>query len=85
MLGVAYYEKGEYKDAITAFVRVESVFSEFNDWLAKAYLNLSDSYVKLKDNKKAISILEKLIEKHPDDDYGTQAKKKLRDLRNKKK
>ncbi len=85
MLGVAYYEKGEYKSAITAFVRVESVFAEFNDWLAKAYLTLSDSYVKLKDNKKAIQILEKLVEKHPDDEYGKEANKKLRELRKKKK
>ncbi len=84
MLGVAYFEKGENKDAITAFVRVESVFAEFNDWLAKAYLKLSDVYAKMKENKKAISILEKLIEKHPDDDYGKEAKKKLKDLRRKK-
>ncbi len=84
MLGVAYFEKGENKDAITAFVRVETVFAEFNDWLAKSYLKMADVYAKMKENKKAISILEKLIEKHPDDDYGKEAKKKLKDLRRKK-
>jgi TolA-binding protein len=85
LLGTAYYEKGDYKDAITAFVRVESVFGEFADWLAKSYLKLADSYVKLKDNKKAISILEKLIEGHPDDDYGKEASKKLKEIKKKKK
>jgi TolA-binding protein len=85
LLGTAYNEKGEYKNAITAFVRVESVFAEFNDWLAKSYLNLADVYIKLKDSKKAITILEKLVEKHPDDSYGKEANKKLKDLRKKKK
>lgn len=84
MLGLAYFAKGENKDAITAFVRVETVFAEFNDWLAKSYLKLADVYIKMKENKKAISILEKLAEKHPDDDYGKEAKKKLKELRRKK-
>ncbi len=84
MLGLAYFAKGDNKDAITAFVRVETVFAEFNDWLAKSYMKLADVYIKMKENKKAISILEKLAEKHPDDDYGKEAKKKLKDLRRKK-
>ncbi|KAB2909967.1 MAG: tetratricopeptide repeat protein [Ignavibacteriales bacterium] len=84
LLGVAYFTKGDYKDAITALVRVENVFSEFGEWLAKSYLKLADIYVKQKENKKAVSILEKLVENHPDDEYGTEAKKRLKDLRKKK-
>ena len=52
-LGESYLEQQDYNDAITAFVRVETIFPAYDEWVTKAYLKLGDCYADTKDFSRA--------------------------------
>jgi len=79
--GLSLYEQSKYTDAISALVRVRTVFSMYDEWLTKSYMALGDCYVKLDDNRKAKEMYRIVISKHKNDSYGKEARKKVRELK----
>lgn len=79
-LGLAFYEQGKTDDAITALVRVRSVFAAYDEWFSRSLLKLGDCYVKLKDKKKAREMYISVKKSHPNDELGEEANKKLKAL-----
>ena len=79
--GVSLFNQNNFNDAITAFVRVSTSFAAYNDWVTKSTLKLGDCYAKLKDNQQAREMYRSVLAKHRDDDYGKEAKAKLRGIR----
>jgi TolA-binding protein len=78
--GQSLYEQDKITDAISALVRVRTVFSNYDEWLTKSYILLGDCYVKLNDNRKAEEMYRTVISKHRNDIYGQEAREKLKDL-----
>ena len=62
-LGQSLYDQAKYKDAITALVRVRTVFSRFEEWLMRSYLLTGDCYVKLNDKRNAAEMYRAVIVK----------------------
>ncbi len=80
-LGLSLFQQEQYQAAIDSLDRVRTIFSNYDEWLTKAYLLMGDSYVKLKEPQKAKEYYRAVIKKHRDDDYGKEAKEKLKELK----
>lgn len=80
LYGVCLYEQENYTDAISALVRVRSVFASYDEWFTKSLLKLGDCYIKLKDWSKARDMFRAVLSRHKNDEYGQEANKKLRQL-----
>ncbi|MBN1639522.1 MAG: tetratricopeptide repeat protein [Ignavibacteriales bacterium] len=78
--GLTFFEQGKINDAITAFVRVRSVFAPYDEWYTKSLLRLGDCYVKLGQKDQAREMYRAVVIKHPNDDYGREANQKLNQL-----
>ena len=78
--GLTLFEEGKIIDAISAFVRVRSVFSRYDEWYTKSLLKLGDCYMQLGDKKNAREMYRAVLKRHPKDEYGKEAKWKLRRL-----
>jgi TolA-binding protein len=79
--GEVLFQQGKYSEAITAFVRVRTVFSGYEEWLVRSYLRLGDSYVEMKDNTKAAEMYRAVLSRSKGDQFGEEAQKKLRALK----
>jgi TolA-binding protein len=80
-LGVLYSDESKYPEAVTALVRVRTVFSAYDEWLTRSYLKLGDVYVDMKDYTNAKEMFKIVYSKHKGDAYGQEAQIKLRTLR----
>jgi len=78
--GVTLYDQGKITDAISALVRVRSVFPIYDEWYSKSLIKLGDCYVKLKDKKQARDMYRAVAVKHNNDELGKEAKRKLNEL-----
>ncbi|MBZ0200680.1 MAG: tetratricopeptide repeat protein [Ignavibacteriaceae bacterium] len=79
--GVSKFEQQRYAEAITAFVRVRTIFSAYDEWLTKSYLKMGDGYIELKDYKKAEEMFRAVLSNHRGDMFGKEAQNKLRAIR----
>lgn len=79
-LGMSLFEQGKTGEAISAFVRVRTVYSSYGEWLSRSTLMLGDCYIKLKDFGKARQFYRDVIAKHRGDEIGRSAQKKLREI-----
>jgi len=79
-LGVNYYEQNKIDDAITALVRVRSVFAIYDEWFTRSLLKLGDCYLKLNDKKKARDMFSAVKKNHPNNEFGQEANQKLKGL-----
>ncbi len=79
--GLVLYNQKDYNDAITAFVRVGTIFPAYDEWVTKSNLKLGDCYIKLKDNRKAREMYRIVYSKHRGDKYGKEALRKLRSVK----
>lgn len=80
LYGRALLEQEKYREAITAFVRVRSVFSNYDEWYTLSLLELGDSYAALEDKAQAAEMYKAVIKRHPKDEFGAEANKKLKEL-----
>ncbi len=80
LYGYTLFEQNRINEAISAFVRVRSVFAAYDEWYTASLLKLGDSYKKLRDKKKARDMYRAVIKRHPKDDFGAEARKKLNRL-----
>lgn len=78
--GVSLFEQDKIENAITAFVRVRSVYSAYDEWYTKSLLKLGDCYVKLGEKTNAKQMYSAVLRRHPADDYGKEAKTKIKKL-----
>ena len=78
--GLSLFEQDKFTEAITAFVRVRTIFSAYDEWLTKSYLKLGECYTKNKDYRNAKDIYRAILTRHKGDDYGKEAQKRLREL-----
>jgi TolA-binding protein len=80
-LGEVYFDQDKVTDAISAFVRVRTIFYAYDEWLTKAFLRLGDSYLKLKDPREAKKMYRTVLSKHKGDEFGKEAASKLRKVK----
>ena len=80
-LGVLYADQDQYSEAVTAFVRVKTVFSAYDEWLTRSFLKLGDMYILMKDYNKAKEMFKVVLSKHNGDTFGKEAQIKLRTLK----
>jgi TolA-binding protein len=80
LYGVVLYDQGKINDAISALVRVRSVFSGYGLWYSRSLLKLGDCYAKLNDKKNAGEMYKAVIKNHPKDELGAEARQKLNNL-----
>ena len=78
--GVSLLNQNKITDAISAFVRVRSVFMNFDEWYTKSLVKLGDCYVKLKDKKQARDMYRAVIERHKTGELAQEARRKLNQL-----
>jgi TolA-binding protein len=78
--GLSLFEQGKYTDAITAFVRVRTIFSGYDEWLARAYIKLGDAYIQIEDYNTAKEMFRAVLAKHKGDVFGQEAQNKLRTI-----
>ena len=79
-LGATLFEEKQYEDAISALVRVRTVYASYDEWFIKSLLKLGDCYVQIKDKKNAREMYRAVAKRHPNDEYGKEAKSKLKKL-----
>jgi TolA-binding protein len=79
--GVSLFDQKNYDEAITALVRVNTIFPAYDEWVSRSYLKLGDCYVKRNDKERARELYRNVYSKHKNDDLGIEARTKLRDLR----
>ncbi|MCH7827467.1 MAG: tetratricopeptide repeat protein, partial [Bacteroidetes bacterium] len=80
-LGETLFEENNLTDAISALVRVNTVFPKYDEWVTKSFMKLGDSFVKMKDKKKARRMYRKVLNRHNKGKIATVARKKLRRIR----
>lgn len=80
-LGISLMEQSKYNDAISAFVRIINVFTEFDDWVTRSYMKLGECYVSLSDIQKARDMYQKVVSRNTNDEYTKEAQKKLKQLK----
>ncbi|MDR3666032.1 MAG: tetratricopeptide repeat protein [Ignavibacteriaceae bacterium] len=80
-LGELYAGQKMYPEAVTALVRVKTVYSAYDEWLTRSFLKLGDVYTEMKDYNKAKEMYRVVISKHKGDVYGNEARTKLRALK----
>lgn len=80
LIGDIYFAQNNIKEAITAYVRVRSIFSTFDEWYTKSLLKLGDCYVKLNDIKQAREMYRAVINRHRNSDLAKEATRKLNQL-----
>ncbi len=79
--GIALFNQGNYDGAINAFLLVQTSFPGYDEWVTKSYLKLGDCYSKTKDYERAKEMYRLVYKNHRTDDYGKEARIKLRKLR----
>lgn len=79
-LGAVLFEQNKTEEAISALVRVRTVFGMFDEWLTKSLLKLGDCYIKLNDKQKAKEMFRAVLVRHNNDSYATEANNKLNKL-----
>lgn len=79
-LGMSLFEQGKTNEAVSAFVRVKTVYPFYDEWLSRSTLMLGDCYNKLNEPEKAKQFYRDVLTKHRGDEIGKTAQKKLREI-----
>ncbi len=80
LVGMAYAGGKEWKNAITALLRVKYVFPTYDRWVAKSYVALGDAYKATHDSKKARSAYESALQYKLETETVAEARKRLGSL-----
>jgi TolA-binding protein len=79
--GLSLYEQGKYSDAVSALVRVRTVYSQYEPWLSRSYLLMGDCYVKMNDKRQAEEMYRVVVTKHKGNELGEEARQKINKLK----
>lgn len=77
-IGFIYYEQNNFNDAITALVRVRSVYAGFDEWFTKSLLKLGDCYLKLDNKQQAREMYRAVVNRHKTGEFAQEANRKLK-------
>ena len=80
-LGETLFEQNNLTDAISALVRVNTVYPNYDEWVTKSFLKLGDTFVKQKDYKKAKQMYRNVLSRHNRGKIANEANKKLRGIK----
>lgn len=78
--GLTLVEQEKLSEAISAFVRVRSVFGAYDEWFTKSLLKLGDVYVKLNDKNNARDMYRAVLSRHQNNEWAREARTKLNNL-----
>lgn len=78
--GVLLFNQNKFEDAISALVRVRSVYAAYDEWYSRSLLKLGDCYVKLKNKQQAREMYRAVLTKHPTGELSIEAKRKMNQL-----
>ncbi len=79
--GLSLFEQGKYSEAISALVRVRTVYSQYEPWLSRSYLLLGDCYLKLNDKRQAEEMYRVVVTKHKGNELGEEARQKINKIK----
>lgn len=79
--GVSLFEQGKYSEAVSALVRVRTVFSQYEPWISRSYLLMGDCYVKMNDKRQAEEMYRVVVTKHKGNELGEEARQKINKLK----
>ena len=78
--GSAYAQSGDWKNAITAYLRVKYAFPAYVHWLAKSYLGLGEAYRATNDRGRARESYQNVLKLDKETDAIAEAEQRLKDL-----
>lgn len=78
MLGELELAAGNREEAIAAYSRVSTLFEAYSEWVANAQMRIAEIYIREGRRGEAISILNSVIERHPDTEGAARAQRLLR-------
>ncbi len=78
--GLSLFNQEKINDAISAFVRVRSVYTTYLEWYSKSLLKLGDCYVKINDKKNARDMYRAVLKSNRNNEIANEAKRKLDSL-----
>lgn len=79
--GLSLYEQNKYSDAVSALVRVRTVFSQYEPWISRSYLLMGDCYMKMNDKRQAEEMYRVVVTKHKGNELGEEARQKISKLK----
>jgi len=79
--GFAYSGAKDWKNAITALMRVKYVFPSYDRWVAKSYLILGDAYVATEDSRRARSAYQAALKYKQETETAAEAQRRLDNLK----
>ncbi len=80
LLGRIFYQQGKYQESLTTLFEFNENFSDFDEWLGKAFLLIADDYIALDELFQAKATVNSIIEYSPIESIVEQAKNKLADI-----
>ncbi|HTP12500.1 MAG TPA: tetratricopeptide repeat protein, partial [Bacteroidota bacterium] len=78
--GVAYASAKDWKNALTALMRVKYVFPSYEHWVAKSCVATGDAYVSSGDTRKAKEAFRSALKFKQETDVVAEAEKRLKQL-----
>jgi tol-pal system protein YbgF len=79
-IGETLFLQLQYKEAITAFLRVKSVCPTSRENIARSYLRMGECFEKIRNIQKAQEAYRFVLRMHRDDEFAREAERKLREL-----
>jgi len=79
--GLSLYEQDRFTEAISALVRIRTVYSIYDEWLSRSYLLMGDCYVELDDKRKAEEMYRVVVSRNKGDQLGEEARQKINKLK----
>jgi TolA-binding protein len=79
--GLSLFEQNKYTESISALVRIRTVYSNYEEWLSRAYLLMGDCYSKLDDKRKAEEMYRAVIAKNKSGELTDLARQKINQLK----
>ena len=80
LLAKILYEEKAYKESYNTLISLNNDFSEYEEWVGKSFLLLSDNFVATDDVFQARHTLQSLIDNFPLENIKEEARKKLKAL-----
>ena len=79
--GLSLFEQAKYSEAISALVRVRTIYYQYEPWLSRSYLLLGDCYLKLNDKRQAEEMYRVVVTKHKGNELGEEARQKINKIK----
>jgi TolA-binding protein len=77
LLAKLFYDQKQYNQSIETLISLSNDFSEYQDWVGRAFLLLADNYVGLNNLFQAKGTLQSLVDDFPSDSVKEAARKKI--------